>query len=551
MSSVTLKAGIKTTNRDVVGINTMSDSSPPESSSSSSKTHCFDSVGLYGMILISEYLVQLCCTIINRFDVDRIVNNLAKKSANAQAAGDCEKGTRDTSTSGLLNPDCEVSIAVVGYREDEQAWRHCLRSLQTQTLRPKCVIGVVDGDEKPDLSMARAFVNEFESLNASLIHLPILLPEHYLVGRYQLSHEAALSLARQAVVQQVLEWDAKRNISSLKKAVYFSQPHGHKRTAMFTAFAMNLYALRTWDAIFTTDSDTPIKNDGLDEMLALLRSAPDIGGVTADVKIWNRAESLLARMCSARYWFAFNIERACQSLWRCVGCLSGPISMYRASSLEVFLGPWNLQTFGGKVTTFGDDRHLTNQLLGHGLKTRCAHRTWCDSESPTSFVLWVAQQTRWIKSFFRETFWFPASFSVLAVLISWDLWLLLFSCYGFIYFFGLLPSKIYALFTMNQTGWGTSARSSSERKRGQAVFGNPLCFLIGAFALVPSALLYWNPSNSLGGLKATIGGLFGGKKQAPDTSTRSSDTMIKTPPAMSVKDMTDAVETLPKPATAS
>jgi hyaluronan synthase len=575
------------------------------------------SIGLYGMILISEYLVQLFCAIFNRFDIDRIARNLAKK--NAQAVSDCERGEKDKSSSDVLNPGAEVSIAVVGYREDEQAWRHCLRSLQTQTLRPKCVIGVVDGNDEPDLDMAEAFASEFKSYNAPLIHLPILLSElhqktyfdnipvdsrsflikfwHYLAGRYRPGHEQALSLARQAVVQKVLEWDLEWSISSLD-AVCFSQPHGHKRTAMFTAFAMSMYALRTRDAIFTTDSDTLVRENGLDEMLTLLRSAPEIGGVTADVKIWNRRESLLARMCSARYWFAFNIERACQSLWRCVGCLSGPMSMYRTSDLETILGPWNLQRFGGKATTFGDDRHLTNQLLAHGLKTRYTHRTWCDSESPTAFVRWVAQQTRWSKSFFREAFWFPASFayqspwmlvettiqtlypfiliatvahflfdtsdsnnwrpviwlatmfgvalfkSVLAVFISWDLWLLLFSLYGFIYFFGLLPSKVWALFTMNQTGWGTSARSSSERKRGQSflqrsfqvihlviwylaifiglgffiqrILGNPLYFLIGAVALIPSALLYWQPS--LGGLKAKVGGLFSRKKHATEAS---------------------------------
>jgi hyaluronan synthase len=275
-------------------------------------------------------------------------------------------------------------------------------------------------------------------------------------------------------------------------------------------------------------------------------------------------------------------------------------------------------------------------------------------------VRWVAQQTRWSKSFFREAFWFPASFayqspwmllettiqalypfiliatvfhflldasdsnrwrpviwlvtmfgvafikSFLAVLISGDLWLLMFSLYGFIYFFGLLPSKIFALFTMNQTGWGTSARSSSERRRGQSflqrsfhvghlviwygaifvgvgffiyrIFGNPLYFLIGATALVASAFLYWRRSISLGRLKEKVGGLFTSKKHASETSTvfqvdesllprkpspvlkspgsssftstrRISGSTIKTTPAMSTNDMTAAAEVLPKTAT--
>lgn len=58
--------------------------------------------------------------------------------------------------------------------------------------------------------------------------------------------------------------------------------------------------------------------------------------------------------------------------------------------------------------------------------------------------------------------------SLVAVWISRDPWMLCFSGYGFIYFFGLLPSKLYALTTMTQTGWGTSARSSGEMKRGDS-----------------------------------------------------------------------------------
>ncbi|KAM3547388.1 hypothetical protein MY1884_009587 [Beauveria asiatica] len=555
--------------------------------------------GLYGVALVTVYLIQLFCAITNRVDINRIAKSVSMVS---QGLGDCERAERQTQSS----VKSEVSIVVVGYREDEQAWRQCLRSLQRQTVHSKCVISVVDGNEKPDLDMANAFVSEFEQSNAPLIQLPLLLSDVHrktyyqnlpedgplvarvwrrLIGRHRPGHVAALAVADRAVMRQVSEWDTKWNIRSLN-AVCFSQPHGHKRTAMFTGFAMALYALRTRDAIFTTDSDTLVHENGLHEMLTLLDSDPDIGGVTADVKIWNRSQSFLARLCSARYWFAFNIERACQSLWRCVGCLSGPMSMYRACDLDTILGPWNLQTFGGMPTTFGDDRHLTNQLLAHGLKTRYTHRTWCDSESPTTFVRWVVQQTRWSKSFYREAFWFPISFayqspwlivetviqslypfvlaatvfrllfdtahsdnkqllvwlvtmfsvslfkSIVGVLLSGDLWLLLFSCYGFIYFFGLLPSKMYAMLTMHQTGWGTSARSSSERKRGQSflqrtflvchlivwytavfvgvgfflyrIFDNPFFILIGVFALLPSAFLYWQDSVSLHDMRESI-----------------------------------------------
>jgi hyaluronan synthase len=227
-------------------------------------------------------------------------------------------------------------------------------------------------------------------------------------------------------------------------------------------------------------------------MYNLLSSSPNVAGVTADVKIWNRNESFLALMCSIRYWFAFNVERACQSFWGCVCCISGPMGFYRTYDLDRILGPWSLQLFAGQETTFGDDRHLTNQLLALGLNTRYTHRTFCQSDSPTQFVRWVKQQTRWSKSFFREAFWFPPAFayhsfwltvettlqtlypfiliatvfhflfhpttivrpaawlitmisvalikSLFAVVIERDPIMLLFSFYGIFYFFGLLPS---------------------------------------------------------------------------------------------------------------
>ncbi|KAE8226682.1 hypothetical protein CF319_g753 [Tilletia indica] len=551
------------------------------------------SVGLYGVVLIADFLVQLICALANRVSVDRIV---AKRQAvvSEQHNVFADKRSQPTERT-LLFPDASISIAVVGYREDDNAWRLCLRSIQKQSMRPRQVICVVDGNEGPDLKMANSFTDEYAGTNTALIHLPILLSTlhkqvyhaslirqgykqpgffrkmgRWLNGSYHPQQELAFGEAREAVIQQVEAWEREFNISSYD-SVCFSQPHGHKRTAMFTAFCVAMYATRTRDAIFTTDSDTLLQEDALDEMMAVLDSDPHIGGVTADVKIFNRSESWLARFCSIRYWFAFNIERGCQSFWNCVGCISGPMGLYRAYDMDNILGKWNLQTFAGKETTFGDDRHLTNQLLAHGLKTRYTHRTFCESESPTSFVRWIKQQTRWSKSFFREAFWFPKSFlyqqwwmtvettkqalypfilittislfmfksdsvwrplawlttmvgvaffkSVVGAFIAADLWMICFTGYCVIYFFGLLPSKIYALFTMAQTTWGTSARSATEIKKGESfsertfhvgflvlwytflstgmacftyrcLWHNPLAFCICGAGLIPGVLLY-------------------------------------------------------------
>ncbi|KAK0537980.1 hypothetical protein OC835_001596 [Tilletia horrida] len=499
-------------------------------------------VGLYGVVLIADFLVQLTCALANRASVNNIVEK--RRALVTEQHNVFTDKYQAEAPRTLLYPDASISIAVVGYREDDDAWRLCLRSIQKQSMRPRQVIAVVDGNEAPDLKMANSFADEYAGSNTAMVHLPILLSSvhkevyhaslqrqgfqppgffrkvgRWLNGSYAPQQEIAFAEAREAVIQQVEAWEREFNISAYD-SICFSQPHGHKRTAMFTAFCVAMYATRTRDAIFTTDSDTLLQEDALDEMFAVLDSDAHIGGVTADVKIFNRAESWLARFCSIRYWFAFNIERGCQSFWRCVGCISGPMGLYRAYDMDAILGKWNLQTFAGKETTFGDDRHLTNQLLAHGLKTRYTHRTWCESESPTSFVRWIKQQTRWSKSFFREAFWFPKSFlyqqwwmtvettkqalypfilistitlfmyksesvwrplawlttmigvafikSLVGAFIAADLWMIAFTGYCVIYFLGLLPSKIFALFTMAQTTWGTSARSAAELRKGES-----------------------------------------------------------------------------------
>jgi hyaluronan synthase len=174
------------------------------------------------------------------------------------------------------------------------------------------------------------------------------------------------------------------------------------------------------------------------------------------------------------------------------------MGLYRTYDLDSVLGGWILQTFAGKETTFGDDRHLTNRILSLGLQARYTHRTYCLSESPNEFVRWIKQQTRWSKSFFREAFWFPCVFayhhiwlavetvkqslypfiligtvfhflygpvtdvwrpvtwlatlfgvalvkSIVGFCVEHDPYLLMFTFYGVFYFFGLLPSVSYSL----------------------------------------------------------------------------------------------------------
>lgn len=61
------------------------------------------------------------------------------------------------------------------------------------------------------------------------------------------------------------------------------------------------------------------------ELVKVLESDERYGAVGGDVQILNLSESYISFMSSLRYWMAFNVERACQSFFDCVSCISGPL----------------------------------------------------------------------------------------------------------------------------------------------------------------------------------------------------------------------------------
>lgn len=229
------------------------------------------------------------------------------------------------------------------------------------------------------------------------------------------------------------------------------------------------------------------------------------------LQILNKYDSWISFLSSVRYWMAFNIERACQSYFGCVQCISGPLGMYRNSLLHEFVEDWYNQEFMGSQCSFGDDRHLTNRVLSLGYATKYTARSKCLTETPIEYLRWLNQQTRWSKSYFREwlynAMWFHKHhlwmtyeavitgffpFFLIATVIQlfyrgkiWNILLFLLtvqlvglikssfasclrgnivmvfmSLYSVLYMSSLLPAKMFAIATINKAGWGTSGRKT-------------------------------------------------------------------------------------------
>jgi hyaluronan synthase len=264
------------------------------------------------------------------------------------------------------------------------------------------------------------------------------------------------------------------------------------------------------DIIVTIDSDTVLAADSVSQ-LVLLFADPKVGAVTGDVRAIK--QNFLSTLIDARYWTAFNQERAAQSLFGTVLCCSGPLAAYRNTIIQKIKEKYVSQRFLGQYCTYGDDRHLTNLILEQGYTVHYERRAKAWTYVPQKIKPWLKQQTRWNRSFYRELLWtlkrvvFRRKYqniymvydlsmqSVLPILLLGSLLFVciksvtesplylfgyltilvgvallrgsyaylrthekmffLFPLYAFCHIFLLIPVRVYALCTLKTTKWGT------------------------------------------------------------------------------------------------
>lgn len=434
---------------------------------------------IYGIYSLVNFILQVVFASINRYRMHNAV-----VSVDAKPIG--------------------VAILVVGYREDPFMFRKCLESVigahSGTLIRRICVI---DGNDASCQEMAKIGTSVFGVDTIALDHL-IMPNDGEVTDKYGLGD------------------------------CCITQPHNGKRNAMYTGFRILLNDPRI-DAIVTIDSDTIIDHNAPEHLVTPMHNDDEIGAVAGEINVWN-TDTLLSFLTSLRYWNAFNLERASSSFLRCVMCCGGPLACYRTTALRQIVDKWLEQRFLGKPCTFGDDRHLTNCILGTGMRVVYTQRATCQTDSPTDFISFMNQQTRWSKSYFREIFYslacldrqnfwlgwelfyrtlyfFLVSFwamyllyfasiktqaialitmtafsivrTLFGVIIMRDARFLFFTLYVFIYFFMIIPTKITALLTMRETGWGTRGTFAGELKRFTSTIVAIIWFLavLGGVAL--------------------------------------------------------------------
>ncbi len=155
------------------------------------------------------------------------------------------------------------------------------------------------------------------------------------------------------------------------------------------------------EVIVFVDSDSSVEPDALKRLVQPLADSR-VGAVCGHANVLNVRDTWITRMQAVRYFVAFRVVKAAESVFGAVTCCSGCFSAYRREAIMPRLEWWENQTFLGIESTFGDDRSLTNCVL-RDWRILYERRAISHTIVPTTFRAFIKQQTRWKRSWTRES----------------------------------------------------------------------------------------------------------------------------------------------------
>ncbi|MGD6817234.1 glycosyltransferase family 2 protein [Metabacillus sp. 113a] len=259
-------------------------------------------------------------------------------------------------------PDLKVSVVIPSYNES-----------------PDSVLGTIESILKQDYPIHEIFLIDDGSKDISGYEATLKLKENLMSG----VGETAAELA-------------KGNYKMPNLIVHRLPQNKGKRHAQIWAFEK-----ATGDVFITVDSDCTVFPNAVRELLKPFNN-PEVSATTGHVNIRNRTDNVLTRLIDMRYDNAFRVERAAHSVTNNVLVCSGPLSAYRREVVMKNLDHYGNQMFLGQQVQLGDDRCLTNYAIREG-KTLYQSTARCITDAPTDLRTLLKQQSRWNKSFFRES----------------------------------------------------------------------------------------------------------------------------------------------------
>jgi hyaluronan synthase len=179
------------------------------------------------------------------------------------------------------------------------------------------------------------------------------------------------------------------------RVINFEQNRG-KRAAM----AAGIRSTEA-DIIAFVDSDSVLDRDAM-RILVQGFHDPKVGAICGHAEVLNVRQNWMTKMQAVRYFVAFSVNKAAESVFSTVTCCSGCFSAYRRVAIMPKLDWWENQRFLGRESTFGDDRSLTNCVL-RKWKVKYEARAISHTIVPSTYRQFMRQQLRWKRSWTRES----------------------------------------------------------------------------------------------------------------------------------------------------
>ena len=176
----------------------------------------------------------------------------------------------------------------------------------------------------------------------------------------------------------------------------FSQNKG-KRHALYWAF-QNINT----EYFVATDSDTIFGRESFVKLLAPF-SDKKIGATTGNILLLNEKENLLTKVIAGMYLCGLDNYKKSQSTLGNVVCCSGCLAAYRTDAVKQIADQFVTQKFRGVTATHSEDRHLTNLILEKQYKVVYVDDAVCYTQTPSTLRNFLKQQQRWKRGFVRET----------------------------------------------------------------------------------------------------------------------------------------------------
>ena len=177
------------------------------------------------------------------------------------------------------------------------------------------------------------------------------------------------------------------------------QPHNRgKRQALLAGFRH-----ADGSVYVTIDSDSEVLPQSLRHLVSPFVSDRRVGAVAGNIRVLNDSEGAIPKMMEVSFTMAFDFTRAGQSVYGGVICTPGALSAYRTSVINEHLPEWAEQTFMGVPATIGEDRALTNCVLGCGYRVVYQREAVVFTKIPCDFQGLRRMMTRWARSNVRES----------------------------------------------------------------------------------------------------------------------------------------------------